>query len=47
MANTARELKNPALDNGATDGSNWGPATANYETTNKGTPGSQNTNFTP
>lgn len=45
--NTARELINPSLDNTTMDGASWGAATTTYETTNKGTPGAQNANFTP
>jgi hypothetical protein len=44
-ANTARELINYTFDNSNADGSNWGNSTANYETTNKGTPKAQNSIF--
>jgi hypothetical protein len=44
-----RELKNPALDNSNMDGSNWGDAlvTSVFGTGGRGTPGSQNSTFTP
>lgn len=45
----SRELKNPALDNANMDGSNWGDAsvTAVYGPGGRGTPGAQNSVFTP
>jgi hypothetical protein len=46
-AGIARELKNPALDNSSIDGANWADATTNYESANKGTPGSVNSTFVP
>jgi hypothetical protein len=46
-ANTARQLSHPSLGNANTDASPWAAATAFYETTNKGTPRAQNTNFSP
>jgi len=44
-----RELKNPALDNSNMDGSNWGSAlaTAVFGPGGRGTPGAQNSVFTP
>ena len=45
----SRELKNPALDNGNMDGSNWADAlvTAVYGPGGRGTPKAQNSTFTP
>lgn len=45
----SRELKNPLLDNSNMDGSNWADAlvTAVYGTGGRGTPGAQNSSFTP
>jgi hypothetical protein len=45
----SRELKNPALDNANMDGSNWADAlvTAVYGPGGRGTPGAQNSTFTP
>jgi len=45
----SRELKNPAFDNSNMDGSNWSAAvvTAVYGTGGRGTPGAQNSTFTP
>jgi hypothetical protein len=45
----SRELKNPALDNADMDGSNWADAlvTAVYGPGGRGTPGAQNSTFTP
>lgn len=45
-AGVARELTNPALDNSNVDGGNWAFATSNYESANKGTPGSPNSTST-
>jgi len=44
-----RELKNPALDNSNMDGSNWASAlvTAVFGTGGRGTPGAQNSTYTP
>ena len=51
VSGVARELKNPALDNTAVDGTNWGAATTVYDPTtannNRGTPKAQNSVFTP
>jgi hypothetical protein len=45
----SRELKNPVLNNADMDGSNWGDAlaTAVYGPGGRGTPGAQNSVFTP
>lgn len=45
----SRELKNPALDNANMDGSNWADAsvTAVYGPGGRGTPGAQNSTYTP
>jgi hypothetical protein len=45
----SRELKNPALDNSNMDGSNWADAsvTAVYGSAGRGTPGAQNSGYTP
>ena len=45
----SRELKNPSLDNTGMDGSNWADAlaTAVYGAGGRGTPGAQNSTFTP
>ena len=45
----SRELKNPALDNTNIDGSNWGDADieAVYGPGGRGTPGEQNSTYTP
>lgn len=45
----SRELKNPALDNANLDGSNWADAlvTAVYGPGGRGTPGAQNSTYTP
>lgn len=45
----SRELKNPLLDNGNMDGSNWADAsvTAVYGPGGRGTPKAQNSTFTP
>ena len=45
----SRELKNPALDNANMDGSNWDNAlvTAVYGAGGRGTPGAQNSTYTP
>jgi Lamin Tail Domain len=49
VAGVARELRNPSLDNQLADGASWGAATPFYDTpnANRGTPGAQNSNFTP
>jgi DNA/RNA endonuclease G (NUC1) len=46
VSGRARELTNVALDNTAIDGSNWAQATANYESSNRGTPGAVNSTST-
>ena len=45
----SRELRNPALDNANMDGSNWAPAsvTSVYGPGGRGTPGAQNSSYTP
>lgn len=45
----SRELKNPALDNSNMDGSNWDAAsvTSVYGDGGRGTPGAQNSTYTP
>ena len=45
----SRELRNPALDNSNVDGSNWADAsvTAVYGPGGRGTPGAQNSTYTP
>lgn len=49
VAGVARELKNPALNNTLADGANWGATTPFYDNpnANRGTPGAQNSNYTP
>ena len=45
-AGISRELTNAALDNSNIDGTAWAAATSNYESANKGTPGSPNSTST-
>lgn len=46
VAGRSRELTNPALDNTNVDGSAWALATTNYESSNRGTPGTVNSTST-
>lgn len=46
VSGRSRELTNVALDNSGVDGSNWAGATTNYESANRGTPGSPNSTST-
>jgi DNA/RNA endonuclease G (NUC1) len=45
-AGRSRELTNVALANSTVDGANWAGATTNYESANKGTPGTTNSTST-